>query len=199
MLYLSLFGPPGAGKGTQAKKIAGKYRLYHLSTGDILRAEIANGSTLGHLAAGIINRGELLSDDVVMALVEHAIETSVDVDGFLLDGFPRTVAQARMLDAYLTACGKQGLDALLSIEVDREELTRRMLKRAAVEGRVDDTEEVIRNRFAEYEMKTRQVADYYREQGKCLPVDGNNNVETVFQDLVAMIDEVKRQESLLEK
>lgn len=198
-MYLSLFGPPGAGKGTQAKKIAGKYRLYHLSTGDILRAEIANGSTLGHLAAGIINRGELLSDDVVMALVEHAIETSVDVDGFLLDGFPRTVAQARMLDAYLTACGKQGLDALLSIEVDREELTRRMLKRAAVEGRVDDTEEVIRNRFAEYEMKTRQVADYYREQGKCLPVDGNNNVEAVFQDLVAMIDEVKRQESLLEK
>ena len=133
MLYIALFGPPGAGKGTQAKKIAAKYHLYHLSTGDILRTEIANGSTLGHLAAGIINRGELLSDEVVMALVEHAIETSVDVEGFLLDGFPRTVKQAKLLDDYLHAHGKQGLDALLGIEVDRDELTRRMLKRATVE------------------------------------------------------------------
>ncbi|MDR0766080.1 MAG: adenylate kinase [Odoribacteraceae bacterium] len=191
MLYIALFGPPGAGKGTQAAKIAGKYHLYHLSTGDILRAEIANGSTLGLLASGIINRGELLSDEVVMALVEHAIDTSVNTGGILLDGFPRTVKQAEMLDAYLHACGKQGLDALLSIEVDREELARRMLKRAAIEGRVDDTEEVIRNRFAEYDAKTSQVAAYYREQGKCIPVDGNKNVEEVFQTITAIIDGLK--------
>jgi adenylate kinase len=191
MLYLALFGPPGAGKGTQAKKIAGKYHLYHLSTGDILRAEIARGSSLGLLAGGIINRGELLSDEVVMALVQSAIETGGDVDGFLLDGFPRTVKQAGMLDEYLRGRDGKELDGLLGIEVDREELTRRMLQRAVLEGRADDTEEVIRNRFVEYERKTLPVAARYREQGKYFAVDGNGSVEEVFQSLVAIIDGVK--------
>ncbi|MDR2129989.1 MAG: adenylate kinase [Odoribacteraceae bacterium] len=191
MLYLALFGPPGAGKGTQAKKIAEKYRLFHLSTGDILRAEIGNASTLGLLASGIINRGELLSDEVVMALVEHAIETGGDVPGYLLDGFPRTVQQAEMLDAYLQKSGERGLAGLLSIEVDKEEVTRRMLKRASLEGRVDDTEEVIRNRFAEYEMKTLPVENYYRERGKCFAVNGNRAVEEVFQSLVSIIDTIR--------
>lgn len=191
MLYLALFGPPGAGKGTQAKKVAEKYQLSHLSTGDILRQEIANSSTLGLLAAGIIQRGELLSDEVVMALVENAIETSGETAGFLLDGFPRTVKQAEMLDAYLCKNGERGLSALLSIEVDKEELTRRMLKRASLEGRLDDTEEVIRNRFAEYEKKTLPVANYYREQEKCFTVDGNREIEQVFQSLVEVIDKIQ--------
>jgi adenylate kinase len=191
MLYLALFGPPGAGKGTQAKKIAEKYHLFHLSTGDILRKEIANASTLGLLAAGIINRGELLSDEVVVAMVENAIETSGDVKGVLLDGFPRTEKQAEMLEAYLHRGGGDGLSGLLSIEVDREELTRRMLKRAELEGRADDSVEVIRNRFVEYEMKTLQVANYYQKQGKCFTVDGNRSVEEVFQSLTAIIDTIK--------
>jgi adenylate kinase len=190
MLYLALFGPPGAGKGTQAKRIAAKYQLLHLSTGDILRQEIANASTLGMLAEGIIQRGELLSDEVVMALVEHAIETSSETKGFLLDGFPRTVRQAEMLDTYLHAHGQDGLDALLSIEVDRDELTRRMLKRASLEGRVDDSEEVIRNRFAEYERKSLPVAGYYRGQGKCIPVDGNREIDEVFDSIVEIVDTI---------
>ncbi|MDR1414837.1 MAG: adenylate kinase [Odoribacteraceae bacterium] len=191
MLYLALFGPPGAGKGTQAKKIAEKYQLLHLSTGDILRQEIANSSPLGLRAAGIIQRGELLSDEVVMALVENAIETNKEAAGFLLDGFPRTVKQAEMLDTYLRASSERGLNGLLSIEVDKGELTRRMLKRAELEGRADDTEEAIRNRFAEYERKSLPVADHYRKQEKCFTVNGNREVEEVFRTLVDIIEKIR--------
>ena len=127
MLNIALFGPPGAGKGTQAKKIVEKYNLAHLSTGEMIRKEIAEGSDFGKMAAGIINKGELLSDEFVVALIENSIEHHKNVDGFLFDGFPRTVRQAEILDEMLAKTGHP-LSALVSIDVPHDELMRRMLE-----------------------------------------------------------------------
>ena len=186
MLNIALFGPPGAGKGTQAKKLVEKYNLAHLSTGDMIRKEIAEGTEFGKMAAGIINRGELLSDEFVVALIRNRIEHVTGVAGFLFDGFPRTVAQAEILDQMLTEMGNP-LGALISIEVPHDELMRRMLERAKIEGRADDNEEVIEHRFKEYQEKTLPVAEYYKQQGKLHTVVGHGTVEEVFMALTGII------------
>lgn len=191
MLFLALFGPPGAGKGTQAKKIIEKYHLEHLSTGELIRQEIAMGTEIGIEAADLINRGELLSDEIVMNMVEHIIHSSPKTDGFLFDGFPRTVKQAEMLDKFLMELGGYKLNGLLSIEAPREELMRRMIGRAKIEGRTDDTPETIENRFKEYDSKTYPVAHYYEEKGKCYTIDGTGSVDAVFNELVDIIDHTK--------
>ena len=139
MLNIALFGPPGAGKGTQAKRIAEKYNL---ATGDMIRREIAEGTELGKMAADIINNGQLLSDELVVKMIASSIDGTKGVDGFLFDGFPRTVAQAEILDEMLEKTGSP-LKGLICINVPFEELKRRMLERAKVEGRADDNEEVI--------------------------------------------------------
>ena len=149
MLNIALFGPPCAGKGTQAKRIMKKYNLAHLSTGDMIRKEIAEGTELGKMAADIINSGQLLSDEFVIELIQDSMKKSSGVDGFLFDGFPRTVAQAQKLDEMLEESGSP-LRCLLSIEVPVDELKRRMMERAKIEGRADDNEEAINNRFIEY-------------------------------------------------
>ena len=190
MLNIALFGPPGAGKGTQAKKIVEKYNLAHLSTGDMIRKEIADGTELGRMAEGIINRGELLSDEFVVALIENRIAHLKDVDGFLFDGFPRTVAQAEKLDQMLSKSGTP-LNGLISIDVPHDELMRRMLQRAKIEGRADDNEEVIENRFREYRAKTLPVADHYKAQGKCFDVDGFGSVDDVFATIAPILESIK--------
>ena len=190
MLNIALFGPPGAGKGTQAQKIVEKYNLAHLSTGDMIRREIADGTELGKMAEGIINRGELLSDEFVVALIENRIAQLTGVDGFLFDGFPRTVAQAEKLDQML-AKGGTPLKGLISIDVPHDELMRRMLQRAKIEGRADDNEEVIENRFREYRAKTLPVSDHYKAQGKCFDVNGFGTVEEVFDAIADIVERIK--------
>ena len=177
MLNIALFGPPGAGKGTQAKKIVEKYNLAHLSTGEMIRKEIAEGSDFGKMAAGIINKGELLSDEFVVALIENSIEHHKNVDGFLFDGFPRTVRQAEILDEMLAKTGHP-LSALVSIDVPHYELMRRML-------------EVIENRFREYKAKTLPVADHYKVQKKHFSVNGHGTVEDVFQAITKILEEIR--------
>lgn len=188
MLNIALFGPPCAGKGTQAKRIVEKYNLAHLSTGDMIRKEIAEGTELGRMAADIINSGELLSDEFVIRLIQDSIAKSENVDGFLFDGFPRTVAQAEKLDEMLMEAGGS-LKCLLSIEVPEEELKRRMLERARIEGRADDTEEAINKRFQEYHAKTVPVARHYEKIRHAIKGDGT--IDEVFDALTDVIEKVK--------
>lgn len=188
MLNIALFGPPCAGKGTQAKRIMAKYNLAHLSTGDMIRKEIAEGTELGKMATQIINSGELLSDEFVIRLIEDSMANHPGVNGFLFDGFPRTVAQAEKLDEMLAAAGEP-LKCLLSIEVPVEELKRRMMERAKIEGRADDNEEAINNRFKEYHAKTVPVAHHYEKI--CHTVKGDGTMDEVFEEITGIIEKVK--------
>lgn len=187
MLNIALFGPPGAGKGTQAKKISEKYNLAHLSTGDMIRREISEGTDLGKMAADIINNGQLLSDELVVKMIASSIESAKGVNGFLFDGFPRTVAQAEILDQMLGKLGHP-LRGLVCINVPFEELKRRMLERAKVEGRADDTEEVIEKRFKEYHDKTLHVANHYRNKNLHVDIDGNQTMDDVFKAITFAVD-----------
>ena len=154
MKYYILFGPPGAGKGTQAKQIVDKYSYLHLSTGDLLRQEMAAGTELGKKAAELINRGDLVPDEVVEGMIRNKIASNQNVPGFLFDGFPRTIAQAEALDAMLTEFGGK-VDAVLSLTLPDELVYERILHRAQIEGRKDDTDRsIIENRIATYHDKT---------------------------------------------
>ncbi len=190
MLNIALFGPPGAGKGTQAKRIVEKYNLVHISTGDMIRKEIADDTELGKIAADIINRGELLSDDFVVRLIENSIATHKEVNGFLFDGFPRTVTQAEILDKMLEKEGTP-LKGLLCIDVPFAELKRRMLERAKIEGRADDNEEVIENRFKEYNSKTVHVANYYKKKDLYIDIEGDRTMDEVFDSIVEVLEKIK--------
>ncbi len=190
MLNIALFGPPGAGKGTQAKKIVEKYNLVHLSTGDMIRKEIAEGSDLGKMAAEIIHAGNLLSDEFVVALIENSMIQHKGAQGFLFDGFPRTVTQAEILDEILWKAGTP-LNGLLSIEVPFDELKRRMLERAEIEGRADDNETAIEKRFSEYHSKTVQVADYYNNKGIRFLIKGDGSIDEVFDLITRVIEKIK--------
>lgn len=195
MLNLILFGPPGAGKGTQAKMLAEAKNLAHLSTGDILRGEVEAGTELGNKAKTIMDAGELVPDEVVVAMIENKVAAlQSEKDGFIFDGFPRTVAQAEALDKMLTKKDLQ-IDALVRIEVPEEELVNRLLKRAEEEGRSDDNEETIRNRFRSYQEKTLPVARYYEENGHVAEVYGVGSVDEVRQRLDAVVEYVENNQS----
>lgn len=154
MLNIVLFGPPGAGKGTQSEKLIEKYGLVHLSTGDILRSEIARGTALGMEAKQIMDRGDLVSDDIVIGMIESKLDSNPNANGFIFDGFPRTQAQAVALDDLLQKKGT-AISAMLALEVDNDELVKRLLLRGKDSGRPDDAnEEIIRNRVNEYNNKT---------------------------------------------
>lgn len=187
MLNIALFGPPGAGKGTQAKKIVDKYGMVHISTGDMIRKEIAAGTELGRMAAEIINRGELLSDELVVKMIASSIAEHKGCKGFLFDGFPRTVAQAEILDELLEKEGTP-LRGLIRINVPFDELKRRMLERAKIEGRADDNEEVIERRFVEYNEKTVHVANYYKGKGLLQEIEGDRTMDEVFDSIARVLD-----------
>jgi len=180
MINIALFGAPGAGKGTQSKLLLEKYKLTYISTGDILRQEIAAGTELGLLAKDVISQGKLASDEIIVQIIEEKIKMSTDTNGFLFDGFPRTVVQAYILEGLLLKMGMT-LNCMISLDVDREELVSRLVARAEKEDRADDKSmEVINHRLDEYEKKTVPVADYYQAQKKFFSVDGQGTVEEIF-------------------
>ena len=187
MLNIVLFGPPGSGKGTQSEKIISRYGLTHLSTGDLLRAELAAESELGLQAKSIMERGELVSDSIIIGMIRNKIVELTDAKGFIFDGFPRTVAQAQALDELL---GEEGMkiDVMLGLEVERQELIDRLLKRGQDQGRADDNLETIENRIKVYEDQTFPVMDYYEGQGKYCGVAGMGTIDDIFDRLTAIID-----------
>lgn len=187
MLNIVLFGPPGAGKGTQSENLINKYGLVHLSTGDILRSEIARGTSLGRKAKEIMDRGELVGDDIVIGMIESKLDENHSAKGFIFDGFPRTTAQAVALDDLLQKKGT-GISGMLALEVNDEELVSRLLLRGKDSGRPDDqNEEIIRRRIQEYNNKTLPLKNYYSEQGKFHSIDGIGSIEEIFQLLVNRI------------
>jgi adenylate kinase len=188
MFNLILFGPPGSGKGTQSEKLISAYGLKHLSTGDLLRSEIAQQTALGMAAKTFMDKGELVPDEVVIGMISSAIDQNDKASGFLFDGFPRTAAQAEALDKLLEL-KKTSIALMLALEVSEEELVKRLMKRGETSGRSDDTnEEVIRARITEYHKKTTAVADYYRNFNKVNEVKGEGTVDEIFAQLCKEID-----------
>ncbi|HXB41389.1 MAG TPA: adenylate kinase [Bacteroidia bacterium] len=194
MLNIVLFGPPGAGKGTQAKKLCEKYSLIHLSTGDLLREEIAQGTVLGVQAKTIMDSGVLVSDNIVIGMIGSKLDANKDAKGFIFDGFPRTQAQAKALDELLES-KKNRITMMIALEVTDEELTKRLLQRGAESGRADDqNEEVIKRRVYEYNSKTAPLKQYYSMQSKFHSVYGMGTIEDIFDLLCATIDNKVRKD-----
>ena len=190
MLNLILFGPPGAGKGTQSEKLIAKYNLSHISTGDLLRAERAAGTELGNLANEYIAKGELVPDAVVIGMVKNYMVDHAESAGFIFDGFPRTVPQAEALDVMLLDFNAS-ISVVLGLEVEEDELVKRLLLRGQSSGRVDDQDEnTIRNRFQEYQNKTLPLAGFYSNQDKYIGVPGIGDIDAIFDSLCDRINEV---------
>lgn len=186
-LNIVLFGPPGAGKGTQSSFLIEKYGLVHLSTGDLLRAEIKAESELGIRAKGLMDAGQLVPDEVVIGMIRNKMEANLEAKGFIFDGFPRTKAQAETLDRMLAA-KSEPIVAMLALEVPEEELVKRLLGRGATSGRSDDQDvNVISNRIREYENKTAPLKDFYSAQGKFKAIEGVGSLEEITARLVAAI------------
>ncbi|GGG25444.1 adenylate kinase [Pontibacter amylolyticus] len=194
MLNIVLFGPPGAGKGTQSQKLIDKYNLIHLSTGDLLRSEIAAGTELGMKAKSLMDNGLLVPDEVVIGMIANKVRENNHAGGFIFDGFPRTVPQAQGLDKLLMDLGTE-ISCMIALKVDDEELTKRLLLRGQTSGRPDDqNEELIRKRVVEYNTKTTPVADYYAGQGKYYAVDGIGEIDEIFSNICAHIDNMKEKQ-----
>ena len=188
MFNLILFGPPGSGKGTQSERLISKYGLKHLSTGDLLRSEIAAQTALGLEAKKIMDKGALVPDEVVIGMISTALDNNPQAKGFLFDGFPRTTAQAKALDKLLKLKGTQ-INEFISLVVSEEELVKRLLNRGLTSGRSDDTnEDVIRARITEYKNKTSIVADYYKQFDKFTEVKGEGSIDDIFNALCKEID-----------
>jgi adenylate kinase len=180
MLNLVLFGPPGAGKGTQSQKLITKYGLIHLSTGDLLRSEIAQGTELGLEAKKLMDEGLLVPDAVVIGMISNKLDANKDAKGFIFDGFPRTVAQAEALDNLLTS-KQSAISGMIALEVNDDELQTRLLLRGKDSGRPDDANpEVIRKRIKEYNDKTAPVAGFYKDQNKFTSINGIGSIDEIF-------------------
>lgn len=193
MLNIAIFGPPGAGKGTQSKLLIEKYHLTYISTGDLLRKEIAEGTELGKEVESIIRKGQLVSDELVVELLEKKMRSNISGNGFLFDGFPRTFVQAYILDGLLLKMGTS-LTCMISLEVPEEELIHRVVKRGKNSGRSDDTEEVIRIRLNEYENKTAPVKQYYQERHQYFPIQGVGEIANVFKQISEAIELTQQKE-----
>lgn len=188
MFNLILFGPPGSGKGTQSERLLSRYGLKHLSTGDLLRSEIAGQSPLGLAAKSYMDKGQLVPDEVVIEMISSALDNNPHAHGFLFDGFPRTTAQAEALDKLLSQKGTS-IAVVLALQVSEEELIKRLLNRGLTSGRADDVnEDIIRNRIIEYEKKTAAVAEYYKKYDKVVYIHGEGDVDEIFQALSKEID-----------
>lgn len=186
-MNLILFGPPAAGKGTQAKRLTAGRGYIQLSTGDMLRAARASGSELGARVAAIMDSGSLVSDDIVVALIEEALTTHSDAPGFIFDGFPRTIPQAQALDALLKRHA-EAIDLVISFEVDAPSLIDRVAKRFAEQGRADDNPESFKVRLQAYFDQTAPLVEYYKGQGKLVGIDGMADIETVATSIATAID-----------
>ncbi len=190
MINLILFGPPGSGKGTQAKNLAEKYHLLHISTGDLFRHELGNNTPLGQEARKYMDRGELVPDEITVGMLRNKLEAHPDVKGYILDGFPRTIPQAQALDELLKSKGQE-VSGLIALDVPDEEIVQRLLLRGRNSGRADDrNEDVIRNRIATYREQTVPVYDYYAEKGKSHTVNGVGSIEEIFERLCKVVDEL---------
>jgi adenylate kinase len=189
MFNLILFGPPGSGKGTQSANLLEKYKLQHISTGDLLRNEVAKKTPLGVEAQNFMDQGMLVPDEVVIGMISSKIDETPQTNGFIFDGFPRTKAQAIALDNLLKVKNTP-INIVLALEVPDEELTKRILNRAITSGRADDTEDVIKKRVEEYRAKTEIVASYYEAMNKVKRINGEGTVDEIFALLSAEIDKV---------
>ena len=191
MVNIVLFGPPGAGKGTQSEGIIKKYQLSHISTGDLFRKHLKEGSALGKLAQKYMDEGNLVPDAVVIDMVDDKIKTDEKVNGYIFDGFPRTVAQAEALDKLMNGKGNP-ISCMIALEVEKDELLKRLLNRGKTSGRSDDQDEAkIQNRINVYESETIPVANYYKKQGKFNSIHGIGTVDEIFIKISAVIDRFK--------
>jgi adenylate kinase len=188
MLNLILFGPPGSGKGTQAENLIKKYNLFHISTGDMFRYELSNNTELGQLARSFMDKGQLVPDSVTISMLEKRVEDNPDVKGFIFDGFPRTIPQAKALDSFL-ASRNEKITGLVELIVNEDEVTKRLLLRGQSSGRADDKdEEVIRRRFQVYRAETSPVAEHYNGMKRAFKIEGVGSVHDIFEKLCATID-----------
>ena len=186
MKFYVLFGPPGAGKGTQAKFLAEKYNLHHISTGDLLRQEIKKETELGKLAASLINAGNLVPDEVVVGMIKECINQNSNVEGFLFDGFPRTIPQAEALKKVLAERG-QNVSIMLDLDVPEDELMTRLIKRGQESGRADDNEETIKKRLVVYHSQTAPLIDWYKAEGQYCHINGLGTMEGIFEEICKAI------------
>ncbi len=189
--YFLLFGPPGSGKGTQSKKIIEKYNLVHLSTGDLLRKELESNSRLGQIAKKHMNKGGLVPDDIILGMVAKEIDANKGTKGVVLDGFPRTVEQAKSLDKLLFNKNYE-ISAMFALDVEEDELVKRLLERAKIGGRVDDTPEIITKRIQTYKMTTAKVAEYYNEQGKLHEINGMGDIDNISDEISKVIEAISQ-------
>ncbi|MDQ1438424.1 MAG: adenylate kinase [Acidimicrobiaceae bacterium] len=187
MLRALLLAPPGAGKGTQGERLSEHYGVPHLATGDALRRHVAEGSEIGAQAGAYMERGELVPDRLVLELVLHLLSEPEPLEGFILDGFPRTLNQAKTAFQWGKANGRT-FHAVISLDVPEDELVRRLLERGAAQGRIDDSDDTIRNRLRVYDEFTEPLLDFYRERGILVEVDGEGPVEDVGARLRAQVD-----------
>lgn len=187
MLNIVIFGAPGSGKGTQSERIVEKYGLDHISTGEVLRGEIAAGTELGKTAKALIDHGQLIPDALMIEILAAKLDAFVDSKGVIFDGFPRTIAQAVALKELLNSRG-QDVTAMIELDVPEEELMTRLLKRGQESGRADDNEETIKKRLVVYAEQTAPLKDWYKNDGKHCYINGLGELDRIFADIVAAID-----------
>ena len=190
MLNIVIFRAPGSGKGTQSERIVEKYGINHISTGDVLRGEMKNGTELGQIAKGYIDQGQLLPDNLIVDMLAKTLDGFQDSKGVIFDGFPRTIAQAEALKAMLAERG-QSVSVMLDLDVPEEELMTRLIKRGQESGRADDNEETIKKRLVVYHSQTAPLIDWYRQEGLYAHINGLGQLETITNEICQAIDAVK--------